>query len=194
MTTACPLIKQNPCQSSLISAGRTRFQILEILEGDALQRVIARRYVANPKGWSFTISQSPTNGFYDAFVGGPDESWQLKLDTIFKPSPFVLGARTDQGASRPSPGPLSYGFRRVDLPGAPSLLDDSPEGMKRLVTFLKTVNPVAPTGPGNYVQGPFVFNGGGRPGATMTREQQRIDSRLSDEMLKLVRRRYPSYL
>jgi hypothetical protein len=168
---------------------------MEILEGDALYRVLLQRYSQNPRGWSFTISPSLNNGFFDARVGSPDESWHLKLDTIFKPSPFVLGAKTDQDQSkRPPAAPLSFGFRRVNPQEAPALLDDSPEGMDRLLAFLSSVSPVAPTGPGNYIQGPFLFSGRGQPAASMTREQQSIDSRLSDEMLKLVRRRYPSYL
>jgi hypothetical protein len=167
---------------------------MEILEGEALYRMLLQRYSSDPRGWSFTISPSPSNGFFDARVGGPDESWHLKLDTIFKPSPFVLGARTDQDASKHPPAPLSFGFRRVNPGETPFLLDDSQEGMKRLLSFLSTVNPVAPTGPGNYIQGPFVFSSRGQPRESMTREQQRIDSRLSDEMLKLVRRRYPNYL
>jgi hypothetical protein len=167
---------------------------MEILEGEALYRMLLQRYSREPRGWSFTISPSPSNGFFDARVGGPDESWHLKLDTIFKPSPFVLGAKTEQDQSKTPPATLSYGFRRVDPQQAPALLDDSQEGMNRLLAFLGSLEPVAPTGPGRYVQGPFVFNSRGRPTASMTREQQRIDSRLSDEMLKLVRRRYPSYL
>ncbi|HVC26717.1 MAG TPA: hypothetical protein VND40_01010 [Nitrososphaerales archaeon] len=167
---------------------------MEILEGDALYRMLLQRYSKDPRGWSFTISPSPSNGFFDARVGSPDESWHLKLDTIYKPSPFVLGAKTDQDLSMNSPASLSFGFRRVNPQQAPALLDDSQEGMGRLLAFLSTVNPVAPTGPGSYIQGPYVFNSRGRTAGSMTREQQSVDSRLSDEMRKLVRRRYPSYL
>ncbi|MDA4116226.1 MAG: hypothetical protein OK442_06705 [Thaumarchaeota archaeon] len=167
---------------------------MEILEGDALYRVLLQRYSKNPRGWSFTISPSPSSGFFDARVGGPDESWHLKLDTIYKPSPFVLGAKTDQDASRTPAAPLSFGFRRVDPRQAPSLLDDSQEGMGRLLAFLSTVNPVAPTGPGSYIQGPYVFTSRGSAAGSMNREQQSVDTRLSEEMRKLVRRRYSSYL
>ena len=125
--------------------------------------------------------------------GGPDESWHLKLDTIFKPSPFILGARTVHDA-RPPPSPLSFGFRRVDPRQAAAVTDDSQEGMSALLAYLSTVNPVAPTGPGSYIQGPVVFASRGRPAASLTREQQSVDSRLSDEMRKLVRSRYSSYL
>jgi len=167
---------------------------MEILEGDELYRVLLQRYSKNPRGWSFTISPSPGSGFFDARVGGPAESWHLKFDTVYKPSPFVLGAKTDQDVSKRSLAPLSFGFRRVDPQEAPGLLDDSQEGIGRLLAFLSTVNPVAPTGPGSYIQGPYVFNSRGMAAGSMTREQQTVDSRLSDEMRKLVRRRYPSYL
>jgi hypothetical protein len=167
---------------------------MEILEGDALYRVLLQSYSKNPRGWSFTISPSPGNGFFDARVGGPDESWHLKLDTIYKPSPFVLGAKTDQDLTMKSPAPLSFGFRRVNPQEASALLDDSREGMDRLFAFLSAVNPVAPTGPGSYIQGPYVFTSRGKAAGSMTRQQQSVDSRLSDEMRKLVRRRYPAYL
>ena len=135
---------------------------MEILEGDALYRVLLQRYSKNPRGWSFTISPSLSNGFFDARVGGPDESWHLKLDTIYKPSPFVLGAKTDQGLTKSSPAQLSFGFRRVNSQEAPALLDDTQEGVGRLLAFLSTVNPVAPTGPGSYIQGPTSSPAAGR--------------------------------
>jgi len=167
---------------------------MEILEGDALYRMLLQRYSKDPGGWSFTISPSSSDGFFDARVVGQDESWHLKLDTIYKPSPFVLGAKTDQDPSRTSPTPLSFGFRRVDPRDAPALFDDSREGVGRLLAFLGTVNPVAPTLPGSYIQGPYVFSSRGTAAGAMTSEQRSLDSRLSDEMRKLVRRRYSSYL
>jgi len=166
---------------------------MEILEGEALYRTLLQRYSKNPRGWSFTISPSPNNGFFDARVGGPDESWHLKLDTIYKPSPLVLGAKTDQDLSKRS-NSFPFGFRRVDPLQAPALLDGSQEGMGRLLTFLSTVNPVAPTGAGNYIQGPYVFTSRGGAAGSMGRDQLIVDTRLSDEMRKLVRARYPSYL
>jgi hypothetical protein len=166
---------------------------MEILQGDALYRMLLGRYSKDPRGWSFTVSPSARDGFFDARIGSPDESWHLKLDTIYKPSPMVLGARTPQGAE-PLTSPLSFGFRRVDPRETPTLLEDSQEGMSALLAYLSTLSPVAPAGPGSYIQGPVVFSSRGRPAASMTREQRSVDSRLSDEMRKLVRSRYPSYL
>lgn len=167
---------------------------MEVLEGEGLYRVLLQRYAKNPLGWSFTISPSTRNGFFDAYVGGPEDSWHLKLDTIFKPSPLVLGAKTELGPAARQETALSFGFRRVDQRETAALLDGSPEAMGRLVSFLSKVDPVVPTGPGSFVQGPFLYTGRGPSTASMTREQQRVDSTLSTEMLKLLRRRYPSYL
>ena len=132
---------------------------MEILEGDALYATLLQRYSRNPKGWSFTVSQSSNNGFFDAFVGGPDESWRLKLDTIFKPSPFVIGAKTDPDPSQPSGSPISFGFRKIDPRQAPALMDDSSQGVRRLLAFLSASNPVAPTEGASYLQGPVLFAG-----------------------------------
>ena len=168
---------------------------MEILEGGALYRTLLERYSKNPLGWSFVVSPSPTHGFYDARVGGPEESWHLKLDTIFKPSPFVLGTKSNEETPGDSPSPVSFGFRKVGREETLSLLDGSADGMSRLLGYLSSVNPVAPTSTGSYLQGPYIYSKRPQaPGSSMTREQQRIDTRLSDEMLKLVRRRYPSYL
>ena len=167
---------------------------MEILQGDALYKMLLQRYSRNPNGWSFTISKSRSNGFFDAFVGAPGDSWQLKLDTIFKPSPFVLGAKVEMNESKlRSLSPLSFGFRKV--PGdASALLDDSPDGMNKLLAFLSSVRPVVPSSVGNYIQGPFVFANQGATGAAMTGDQEKVDQKLSQELLKLVRERYPSYL
>jgi len=168
---------------------------MEILEGEELYRALLERYSKNPRGWSFTVSPSATNGFFDARVGSPEESWHLKLDTIFKPSPFVLGARTDSGISKGPPSPISFGFRRFEVQDAPQLLEDSPEGMGRLLAYLSSVSPSVPVAPGSYLQGPYLYSGRAQvSGSSMTREQQRVDTRLADEMLKMVRKRYPSYL
>ncbi len=167
---------------------------MEILEGEALYRALLQRYSQDPRGWSFTVSQSPKSGFFDALVAGPDEVWQLKLDTVYKPSPLVLGSRTEQGQPSATPPPISFGFRRFDPREAPGLLDGSSQSISDLLTFLQSVNPVAPTGRGSYIQGPFLFANPGHVSRSLNGEQQTVDLRLSEEMLKLVRSRYPSYL
>jgi len=165
---------------------------MEILEGEALYKLLLQKYSKRPEGWSFTVSQSPRNGFFDALVGGPEDSWHLKLDSIFKPSPFVLGARTEQDSSKNPMTPISFGFRKIEPQQTPFLLDGSPEGMARLLAFLSSSRPVAPTMPGDFIQGPVLFTGRDQIGQA-TGMRQAVDRRLSEEMLKLVRRRYPNY-
>src|SRR5712664_207503 len=100
---------------------------MEILEGEALYRALLQSYSRKPEGWSFTVCKSPRDSFFDALVGGPDDSWRLKLDTVYKPSPFALGAKTDGGHSKSPLSPISFGFRRIEPDGASALLDGSPE-------------------------------------------------------------------
>src|SRR5580698_551935 len=65
---------------------------MEILDGTVISEIIFKRYARNPDGWSFTVSPSRSHGFYDAVITNAEESWHLKLDTIFKPNPMVLGS------------------------------------------------------------------------------------------------------
>jgi hypothetical protein len=174
--------------------GKNQLTEMEILEGDALYKTLFQRYSKNPNGWSFTFSKAPTNGFFDAFVSGPDDSWRLKLDTIFKPSPFVLGAKIDMDQSKLQPlSPFPFGFRRLGTRDASALLEDQSGDMNRLLSFLGSSRPVAPTAGGSYIQGPFIFANRKAIGAPMTNAQENVDAKLSQELLKVVRRRYPSY-
>ncbi|MDG6914508.1 MAG: hypothetical protein JRM86_05145 [Nitrososphaerota archaeon] len=163
---------------------------MEILEGDAIQGAVLRSYSRDPRGWSFTVRPSGADGFFDALVTGPTETWRLKLDTIFKPTPLVLGARTEEQVAGAT-APLSFGFRRVDQEVAPALLDGSPEGVRRLVELLRTANPVAPAVPGSYVQGPIIFSS--RAARSTSDRERAVEERLSAEMKALVMRRYPGY-
>ena len=83
----------------------------------------------------------------------------------------------------------------IDQPGdASALLDDSPDGMHRLLALLSSVKPVVPNTGGSYIQGPFVFADRGPADAAMTGDQEKVEQKLSQELLKLVRQRYPSYM
>jgi hypothetical protein len=171
--------------------------LMEILEGDALQRLLFQRYSKKPDGWSLTFSKSSSYGFFDALVTSPDESWQLKLDTIFKPWPLVIGATIEVDQSKLKPlSPFSFGFRNLgDQEDASALLEAPSGDIEKLLALLASRRPVAPTPGGNYIQGPFVFaERGVIPGQQKTDPQKGMDERLSQELLNAVRRKYPSYL
>jgi hypothetical protein len=163
---------------------------MEILDGPALAEMIFRGYARNPKQWFFRVSPSRSNGFYDAVVGGPDASWQLKLDTIFKPSPLVIGAKTEVGLQAYAvSSPLSFGYRELD----PSIVGalGGEEAAPGLAELLATLAPVVPEEGKAYAQGPFVLTR--ETHRVYDRSQTNIDERLSSEMLRLVRNRYLSY-
>ena len=69
--------------------------MMKLLEGESLRRHLLESYSRNPKGWSFVISPSGKHGFCDAIVSSSDGTWMLKMDSIFKPTPIVLGSLTE---------------------------------------------------------------------------------------------------
>jgi hypothetical protein len=163
---------------------------MEILGGPEITDLINRRYARNPNGWSYTVSPARSNGFYDVVVAGEDESFQLKMDTLFKPNPLVLGSRSAIDLRRYSVSvPLSFGYREVD----PVVARDLGAGVRNrsLVDLLSSIAPVVPEVGRAYAHGPFVLTRAPRP--ALDEVQARLEERLTSDMLKLVTNRYPSY-
>jgi hypothetical protein len=168
---------------------------MEVLSGDVLYEVIFQRYARNQRGWSFKVSPSEKHGFFDAFVANGEEAWQLKFDTIFKPSPLVIGASAEPERQnlRQDSGRFSFGYRELQ-PSLVERLGAEEEGdalPKQLAALLASMKPVVPRPGKVYAQGPFILSGRGQ--APTTRSQATLDDRLSSEMLRLVRNRYPGY-
>jgi len=168
---------------------------MEVLDGDVLYDLIFERYTRDQHGWSFTVAPAATHGFFDALVMNREEAWQLKFDTLFKPSPLVIGAGV--GSVKPTRGPsinpFSFGFREL-RPSWVEQLGAREEGVSmpsRLAALLASMKPVVPQPGRAYAQGPFVLSGKGP--LALSRSQAEVDERLSSEMLKLVRNRYPGY-
>jgi len=68
---------------------------MEVLEGKDLKKRMLESYSRDPKGWSFVVSPSPRSGFFDATVSGPAGTWMLKIDSLFKPYPIVIGSSAE---------------------------------------------------------------------------------------------------
>jgi hypothetical protein len=164
---------------------------MEILDGTVISEIIFKRYARNPDGWSFTVSPSRSHGFYDAVITNAEESWHLKLDTIFKPNPMVLGSKSEvdlrQYAASSS---LSFGYRELN-PWVVRDLEQEDEGAPRLAELISSLAPVVPEAGKAYAQGPFVLTRGARRGYSRTESQ--VDEELSSAMLRLLRNRYPGY-
>ncbi len=181
--------------------------MVEFLEGKTLSKYLLDKYSKNPNGWSFTLfpPAKEDNGFFGAYIGGPDETWQLKIDSIFKPSPIMLGAKADVDAGRIGNlgGTISYGYRRLNQKVAFELLkvlsesttgnEEKDRSLDRYLVerILRPISPVAPVQGESYAEGPFVLTN--RSQLTITSGQKQLEDRLSTELRKLVRNRYSSY-
>ncbi len=169
---------------------------MELLGGQNLRRHLLERYTKNPKGWSFVISPSRKYGFYDAFVSGPEGAWMLKIDSIFKPTPMVLGYPSDDTPKLKPAGPFPYGYR--NLPPAELILkmlggEGYPPRNEAVANFLSVLKSetVVPEEGKPYAEGPFVFTSNGK--VDLSEGQRNLDKKLSSEMQRLLGIRYPAY-
>ena len=94
---------------------------MEILQDRHLAKYLFEKYTTNPKNWNFIISTSSLNdGFFDATVSNTDEVWQLKIDSIYKPLPIVIGTKVDLDSTniekRISSSALPFGYRKLEPP------------------------------------------------------------------------------
>ena len=168
---------------------------MKLLEGESLRRHLLESYSKNPKGWSFVISPSGKHGFYDAVVSGSDGTWMLKIDSIFKPTPIVLGSPTEDSPELKPTGPFPYGYRNLH----PGLIlqmlrsEGYPPKDRAAANFLSVLKSetVVPEEGESYAEGPFVFTSKGKVG--LPECQRDLDIKLASEMQRLLRTRYPAY-
>ncbi len=102
-------------------------------------------------------------GFFDCLFSNPDEAWHIKLDSIFKPSPFVLGTKLESVPQKvAATGSAPFGYRRMEPRLALELLRnmEEDEGAPRnlnLSSVLRSIEPTVPKLGESYAQGPFVY-------------------------------------
>jgi hypothetical protein len=168
---------------------------MKLLEGESLKRHLLESYSKNPKGWNFVISPSVKHGFYDAVVSGPHEAWMLKIDSIFKPTPIVLGSPTEEIPNLELADTFRYGYRSL----TPELIlqmlrgEEYPPKNNAVANFLSILKSetVVPEEGKSYAEGPFVFTSKGK--VDSSERQRDLDSKLASEMQRLLRTRYPAY-
>ncbi len=167
---------------------------MDLLEGTSLRRHILESYSKNPKGWSFVISPSPKSGFFDAFVSGPDGAWMLKIDSLFKPLPVVLGSPAEANPGPKPASPFPYGYRKLSRELVLQMLGSDGRQPKNGATSLLSVlrsETVAPEEGRHYAEGPFIFAGPSEEG--LSENQKELDEKLTWEMRRILRTRYPAY-
>lgn len=174
---------------------------MEILEGQVLADLLLKRYSRNPKGWSFLVAPSKADGFFDAIVSNRTQAWQLKMDTLFKPTPLMLGALTEADHEKiGSLSPVTYGYRELDPGLVLQALRNSYEsprsetmnaGLGLDLSSILRSEPIVPKPGRSYAQGPFVL--AHENIVKLSGGQESVDERLSSELLQLFRKRYPNY-
>ncbi len=168
---------------------------MEFLSGPALSKYLLEKYAKNPRGWNFTVAPSSRETFFDALVSGPEESWQLKIDSIFKAAPLVLGAKIDEPKKPVSPPLPSYGYRKLDPAIMMKILREASEEKEAsaniLDKILGSLEPTAPIEGASYAEGPFVFTNQKILG--ISDAQRKLDERLTFGIKNLMRERYLGY-
>jgi hypothetical protein len=168
---------------------------MEILEGENLRRRLLESYSKNPEGWSFVVSPSMKHRFYDATVSGPDGTWMLKIDSVFKPLPVVLGSLTEANTRLNPTDFVPYGYRKLPPELILQMLrsESHPPSGRTAADLLSVIrsNPVIPEERGSYAEGPFIFANARRGG--LSESQEELDDKLASEMHRLLRIRYPAY-
>ena len=180
---------------------------MEILQDRNLAKYLFEKYTTNPKNWNFIISTSSLNdGFFDATVSNTDEVWQLKIDSIYKPLPLVIGTKIDLDSTkiekRISSSPLPFGYRKLEPPTIMNILKNlneeqhmnalkEPYGNNYLNSILSSLETVRPMSGKNYVYGPVVFTH--RNPVNSDEYQKQVAEKLTFKLRDNLRNRYSSY-
>lgn len=180
---------------------------MEILQDSKLAKYLFQKYSSNPKNWNFLISTVPLrDGFFDATVSNVDEVWQLKIDSIYKPVPMILGAKVDLDATKverkSSASSPTFGYRKLE----PSLMmdilrqlaEDQQINANKQISFnnyinsvLSSLETVSPLTGGNYAYGPFIFTD--RNPVNSSEYQKQVAETLARKLRDNLKYRYSSY-
>jgi hypothetical protein len=183
---------------------------MEILEDKVIAKHLFERYCSNPRNWNFVISVSSLNNqFFDATVTNTDEVWQLKLDSIYKPLPLVVGTKIDVDSTtierRINANAVPFGFRKLEPLVIMDVLKKVTEEQEErtnmqntdvdfddhFYSILRSLNPVRPTSGNNYAYGPFVFTN--TTPLLRNDYQKLISERLATKLRDNLRNKYSSY-
>jgi hypothetical protein len=174
---------------------------MDILEGHILAKNLFERYSANARDWRFEISVSERHGsFFDAIVSNPNEVWQLKIDSIYKPNPLIIGTKLDVDPIKFSnnENAFSFGYRKLDpirLQKALDNVEDSESENKALDSFLASLitstEPEVPRPNNSYAYGPFIFAQNSL--TSVDKHQKNISDKLANRLRDKLRSLYSSY-
>jgi hypothetical protein len=172
---------------------------LDILEGNNLASNLFQRYSANARNWKFVVSVTQMNGnFYDAIVSNPNEVWQLKIDSIYKPNPLIVGAKVDVDPGKFNDNShMPFGYRKLDPEKIGKMLsnldeNDDTNGISTYISSLiSSSEPEVPTPNNSYAYGPFLFTQ--KNPLNVDEYQKRISEKLASRLKDKLHLLYSSY-
>jgi hypothetical protein len=172
---------------------------LDILEGNNLATNLFERYSANSRNWKFVVSVSQQNGnFYDAIVSNPNEVWQLKIDSIYKPNPLIIGTKVDVDPLRFNDNThMPFGYRKLDPKRIGKILSNISENedtsalSSYIGSLISSTKPEVPSPNNSYAYGPFLFTQ--KNPIKVDEYQRKISDKLANRLNEKLRLLYSSY-
>lgn len=172
---------------------------LDILEGNNLATNLFERYSANSRNWKFVVSVSQQNGnFYDAIVSNPNEVWQLKIDSIYKPNPLIIGTKVDVDPIRFNDNThMPFGYRKLDPKKIGKILSNISENedtsalSSYIGSLISSTKPEVPSPNNSYAYGPFLFTQ--KNPIKVDEYQRKISDKLANRLNEKLRLLYSSY-
>ncbi|HJU79929.1 MAG TPA: hypothetical protein VJ599_10245 [Nitrososphaeraceae archaeon] len=172
---------------------------MDILEGNNLASNLFQRYSANARNWKFVVSVSQMNGnFYDAIVSNPNEVWQLKIDSIYKPNPLIVGVKVDVDPVKFNDNShMPFGYRKLDPEKIGKFLSnmDENENTNGISSYISSLisssEPEVPTPNNSYAYGPFLFTQ--KNPIKVDEYQKKISDKLASRLKDKLRLLYSGY-
>lgn len=172
---------------------------LDILEGNNLATNLFERYSANSRNWKFVVSVTQQNGnFYDAIVSNPNEVWQLKIDSIYKPNPLIIGTKVDVDPLKFNDNThMPFGYRKLDPKKIGKILSNISENedtsalSSYIASLISSTKPEVPSPNNSYAYGPFLFTQ--KNPIKVDDYQRKISDKLANRLNDKLRLLYSSY-
>jgi len=172
---------------------------LDILEGNNLATNLFERYSANSRNWKFVVSVTQQNGnFYDAIVSNLNEVWQLKIDSIYKPNPLIIGTKVDVDPLKFNDNThMPFGYRRLDPKKIGKILsninesEDTSALSTYIASLISSTKPEVPSPNNSYAYGPFLFTQ--KNPIKVDDYQRKISDKLANRLNDKLRMIYSSY-
>jgi len=145
------------------------------------------------------VSVTQQNGnFYDAIVSNPNEVWQLKIDSIYKPNPLIIGTKVDVDPLKFNDNThMPFGYRRLDPKKIGKILsninesEDTSALSTYIASLISSTKPEVPSPNNSYAYGPFLFTQ--KNPIKVDDYQRKISDKLANRLNDKLRMLYSSY-